>query len=177
VSGDFPGREVFFPVRTPPAREGWPREFLLPAAAGALAALSLVGLVALARRPRRRDAEPTPVRAGEDAARAARSALEIASELAPSNPRHASDLASGALRLHLSRRFRAPAMTRTTEELEAADPPRELASGWPGLVALLRGLDAVRFAPPGASEREQAVDAIREAQALAARLAALDRWQ
>jgi hypothetical protein len=35
----------------------------------------------------------------------------------------------------------------------------------------------VRFLPPDASRREQAVDAIREAQALVANLASLDRWR
>jgi hypothetical protein len=68
-------------------------------------------------------------------------------------------------------------MTRTTEELEAAEPPQALATSWPGLVALLRSLDEVRFLPPDASRREQAVDAIREAQALVANLASLDRWR
>jgi len=177
VSGEFPGREVFFPVRTPPPPEGWTHGFLLPAAAGALAALSFVGLVALVRRPRSRAAERVRSSAGEDATRAARSALEIASELAPRDPCRASDLASGALRLHLSRRFRIPAMTRTTEELDAAEPPQALAASWPALVALLRSLDGVRFLPPDASRREQAVDAIREAQALVANLASLDRWR
>jgi len=170
VSKEFPGRQVFFPVRTPPP-ERWTRGVLLPAAVGALFALS--GVV------RSREGEAARSSVEEDATpcRAGRAALATASELAHRDPCRAADMASRALRLYLSQRFRTPAITRTTEELEATEPPFALAERWPDLLALLRSLDGVRFLPVDARRREQAAAAVGEAQALMADLAPQDSWQ
>lgn len=178
VSEEFPGRQVFFPVRTPPP-ERWTRGVLLPAAVGALFALSGVGLFALVRRVRSRDGEAARSNVEEDPTpwRAGRAALATASELAHRDPCRAADMASGALRLYLSQRFRTPAITRTTEELEATEPPYALAKRWPDLLALLRTLDGVRFLPVDARRREQAAAAVGEAQALMADLAPQDSWR
>ena len=182
VSKEFPGRRVFFPVRTPQP-ERWGRGALLPAAVGALFALSGVGLLALVRRVRSRSAAATRSPAVEDSTpwEIARSALADASELARRDPCRASDMASGALRRLVSRRFRTAAMTQTTEELEATDPPYAIAARWTELLALLRRLDGVRFLPAegvaDARGQMQAVAAIREAQALVAELAPRDSWR
>ena len=178
VSKEFPDRQVFFPVRTP-APDPWTGGALLPAAAGALVALSGVGLFALLRRVRGRDAEATGTAVEEDTTpwRASREALAAASELVVRDPCRGADMASGALRLYLSQRFRTAATARTTEELEATEPPLGLAERWPDLLALLRSLDGVRFLPVDAERRGRAAAAVREAQALMTDLAPRDSWR
>ena len=178
VSREFPGRQVFFPVRTP-APERWTGGALVPAAVGALVALSGVGLFALLRRVRGRDAEATDTGVEEDTTpwRASRAALATASELVVRDPCRGADMASGALRLYLSQRVHTAAIARTTEELEATEPPYALADRWPDLLALLRSLDGVRFLPVDAERREQAATAVSEAQALMANLAPRDSWR
>jgi hypothetical protein len=170
VSKEFPDREIFFPLRTPKP-EPWSRGVLLPGAVGALFALAGVGLVALVRRVRSSRAQAT-TRAYSTGAgqpwRVAQAALATACELVESDPRRASDLASGALRLYLARRFHTPANARTTEELAAGEAPSALAGHWGALLALLYRIDALRFGPQAGGEENQELvaAAIREAQAL-----------
>jgi hypothetical protein len=178
VSKEFQGREVFFPVRTP-RPERWSQGVLLPAAVGALFALAGVGLVVLVRRVRNARADATGDGGEEDPMpwQLACTALASASELLESDPCRASDLASGALRLFVSKRSRIPATARTTQELEATEPPRALATRWSDLLALLRRLDEVRFFPADESRRPQVAAAIREAQELIGDLSRGDGWR
>jgi hypothetical protein len=164
---DYPDRFTPFGVRrpAPAARRGgsvWG-----PAAAGALAALAGVGLVALARR--RRGSAPD-ARAEPSAARAEPPWRRACEELAEARQRAAGDPFAGAhatsraLRRYIARRFGADAIGRTSEELAAATPPFGARSRWPAFVAILRGLDELRFLPE--SDRS-----VREA--LATRVGAL----
>jgi hypothetical protein len=182
VSKEFPGRQTFFPVRTPRLQRR-SQGVLLPAAVGALFALAGVGLVVLVRRVRSGRADATGESAVEDATpwQLARAALADASEIASGDPCRASDMASGALRLYVSRRSRIPATTQTTQELEETEPPYALAARWPDLLGLLRALDEVRFLPPdGAADARapaRVAAVIREAQALMTDLGSRDSWR
>jgi hypothetical protein len=182
VSEEFPGRQTFFPLRTPqPPRRS--QGALLPAAVGALFALAGVGLVMLVRRVRGGRADAASESAPEDPTpwQRARTALADASATAPSDPHRAADMASGALRLYVSRRSRIPATTKTTQELEETEPPHALADRWPDLLGLLRALDEVRFLPGDrlgdARARAQVAAAIREAQALMTDLGSGGSWR
>jgi hypothetical protein len=164
---DYPDRFAPFGVRRPPpaARRGgsvWG-----PAAAGALAALAGVGLVALARR-RRGSAQDAPADPGaarvEPPWNLAREDLAVARESAAGDPFAGAHATAVALRRYLARRFGADTIGRTSEELAAAAPPFGVRSRWPAFVAILRGLDEFRFLPE--SDRS-----VREA--LATRVAAL----
>jgi len=158
VLDQHPEQRGFFSFRGPaPANEGgspW-----IPALVGAGLAFGLVGLVALVRRGRaaaaRQDAE---VSAGAAPWRATQATLAAALEIAAREPVRAADIASGALRLYVDRRYRADTLTATTEELALRDAPFALGSHWPKLLEILVTLDSVRFEPagsPGAAARLQ----------------------
>jgi hypothetical protein len=149
VLPEYPDRLGPFGIRPPPPAEAGDA-FWGPAAAGALAALAGVGLVALARRRRRvlarttvtpapPPAAPAWQRAGED--------LERARELAGSDPFAAAHALSRSLCRYMARRFGAEAVGRTSPELAAATPPFAATSCWPVFVALLSHLDELRFRP------------------------------
>jgi hypothetical protein len=151
VALDFPGRVEPFPLRRPADAEQ-PRGWILPMASGAVLALVSVGLAAGLRRARaRRAAAAAPaVAAGEllPAWREALGGLEAAAGLAASRPGRAADEASLALRRLLARRF-AVAESLTTPELAELAPPLGLGRHWTALVAILAGLDELRFGPAG----------------------------
>jgi len=164
---DYPDRFTTFGVRRPPPAARRSGSVWGPAAAGALAALAGVGLVALARR-RRGSAQDAPADPGaarvEPPWNLAREDLAVARESAARDPFAGAHATAVALRRYLARRFGADAIGRTSEELAAATPPFGARSRWPAFVAILRGLDEFRFLP--ASDR-----GVREA--LATRVAAL----
>jgi hypothetical protein len=149
VALDFPGRVETFPLRRP-AEGAEPRGLLLPMAAGAALALLAVGLAAGVRRVRaRRPAALAPdVLPGDPppAWREALAGLEAARSLAEPSPERAADAASLALRRLLARRF-AVAESFTTPELRELAPPLGLDRHWSALVAILAGLDELRFRP------------------------------
>jgi hypothetical protein len=173
---DYPDRFTPFGVRRPAPAARRSGSVWGPAAAGALAALAGVGLVALARRRRDR-AQDAAAEAGSARAeppwnrepaeppwRRAREDLAQARERAARDPFAGAHATARALRRYLARRFGADAIGRTSEELAAATPPFAARSRWPAFVAILRGLDEFRFLP----ESDPSVR-----QALAARVAAL----
>lgn len=139
----------------------------LAALAGALGALAAVGLVLLVRRVR---AAERGARAGEGAPalvglvapwRAAHATLEAAQTQAEAEPQRAADLVASALRVLAARRLDPGLLTRTTEELAARPAPPGLESAWTELVALLRELDALRFAPGDPAPTPEDADAVR----------------
>jgi hypothetical protein len=147
VAAEWPDRREPFGFRRPPAPAAL-RGALLPALAGAGAALAAVGLVLLVRRVRRApDAPAADPEADPDAWRAAQATLAAAEARSEQEPEAAATLASAALRHYLTRRFRVAADSATTEELAARQAPWGLARSWPRYVARLRDLDAVRFRP------------------------------
>jgi hypothetical protein len=164
---DYPDRFTPFGVRRPPPAARRSGSVWGPAAAGALAALAGVGLVALARKRRSSDqnapAEPGAAPA-EPPWNLAHQDLAAAQEHAARDPFAGAHATARALRRYLARRFGADAIGRTSEELAAATPPFGARSRWPACVAILRGLDEFRFLPE--SDRS-----VREA--LATRVAAL----
>jgi hypothetical protein len=164
---DYPDRFTPFGVRRPRPATRRSESIWGPAAAGALAALAGVGLVALARR-RRGSAQDGALEAGPTRAEPpwlrAREDLAQARERAAADPFAGAHATARALRRYLARRFGADAIGRTSEELAAAMPPFGARSRWPAFVAILRGLDEFRFLPE--SDRS-----VREA--LAARVSAL----
>ncbi len=168
---EMPTQRTFFSLRAPaPRREGaspW-----VPALAGAAATLALIGLVALVRRVRARTAPAATTRLEPPAWRQAQAALAAAYELAESDPVRAADMASAALRLHVSRRFATPALTDTTEELTSRPAPPSAEDRWERVTAVLRALDAVRFLPEAHSR--PGADAVRSAVDEAAQLVARD---
>lgn len=146
---ELPGRTTPFGVRSTGsgARDMSPASFWGPAAAGALATLACVGLVALARR-RRSSGEapaPEPLAPPPPPWTLARSDLESARALASERPFDAAHATALALRRYVERRFGARAAGRTTEELVREGPPFVAASRWPALCTILQGLDALRF--------------------------------
>jgi hypothetical protein len=164
---EYPDRFTPFGVRAPPEPEGPAGNVWGPAAAGALAALACVGLVGLARRRRRKTpgVGPAPSPApGPPPWERARSDFAQARELVAAEPFAAAHALALALRRYVTRRFRTDAAGRTSEELAAATPPFAATSRWPAFVAILGGLDELRFQPE--SDR-----AARDA--LSTRLAAL----
>jgi hypothetical protein len=171
VGPDFPDQESFFSYRTP-APEAAQRGFWLPALAGAFFALAGVALLLFVRRVRRQRAPALELRSSgrpPAAWRTAQAALASAAALVADDRIRAADIASAALRLYAARRFGHPALARTTEELERVEPVsgRLAARRWPELLALLRDLDAVRFAAASgeAREAERVARAIAEARA------------
>jgi len=149
VLDEHPEQRSFFSFRSPaPTRErGSP---WIPGLVGAGLAFGLVGLIALVRKGRaaaaRQDAEAG---AGEAPWRATQATLAAAAEIAERQPVRAADIASGALRLYVDRRYRADTLTSTTEELALREAPFGLGSRWEKLLAILVELDAVRFEPAG----------------------------
>jgi hypothetical protein len=164
---DYPDRFTPFGVRRPPPAARNAGSVWGPAAAGALAALAGVGLVALARRrraiAREARAEPRAKRVEPPWSRA-REELVGARQCAVEDPFAGAHATAVALRRYVSRRFGADAIGRTSEELAAATPPFGARSRWPAFVAILRGLDEFRFLPESDGN-------VREA--LAARVATL----
>lgn len=163
VLGDGDAPQGFLDYRVPATRGAPGPGVGLAALVGAAAALAGVGLLLLVRRVR---AAERGARSGEGAAalaglvgpwRAAHATLETAEARAAEEPVRAADLAASALRVLASRRVDPALVTRTTEELAARPAPATLEAAWPELVALLRDLDAVRFAPAAA-----APEAVRE---------------
>lgn len=143
---EYPDRLVPFGVRAPPALAPAP---WAPAAAGALAALALVGLGALARRrlratPQESASAPPP---GAPPWQRARDDLADVRRLATNAPFPAAHALSLALRRYAARRFGAVTRSRTGPELARATPPFALTSRWPSLVGMLAALDELRFRP------------------------------
>lgn len=129
------------------------------AAAGALTTLAVVGLVALARRRRtelrREAARPQP--RGEPPGETARRELEAARARAEQDPFGAAHALALALRRYVSRRFTSEVRGRTSEELEATEPPFSMRSGWPAFVATLVELDRLRFRPASDAQVRRAL--------------------
>jgi hypothetical protein len=163
---ELPGRGAPFGVRVPALGDVGPRPVWGPAAAGALAALACVGLVALARRRRRAAREPAAAPAAPTPPPWQLAAAELAAarERAGRGERFAAaHAAARALRSYAERRFGAEALARTSEELACARPPFAATSRWPALVALLRELDALRFLPEHDAAAREALGARLEA--------------
>lgn len=159
--GEEPARRAPFGPRAPAAgargSEPWG-----PAAAGALTALSCVGLVALARRraARLRDsAAAAPAPAGPAPWECAAEQLASARARAAAEPFAAAFALSSALREYAAARFGADAVARTGEELARAEPPFAARSRWPALLAILSELDALRFRPEGDGAVRAALEA------------------
>jgi hypothetical protein len=170
VSREFPDRVEPFSWRGPrePARA---RDFLLPAAFGAAAALAAFALAALvrhARRAGRETAAPEVASLPESAAREAEASLQAAATRIDTDPVAAADAASAALRLFVLRHTGTPAHVSTTEELRTLLPPFLLARRWSELLRLLAQLDAARF-------RAGALAAPAGREALRAELLAAER--
>lgn len=147
VSREFPDRVEPFSWRGP-REPGRARDFLLPVALGAAAALAALALAALVRRARtagRADVGPEVAPLPESAAREAEASLRAAAARVDADPVAAADAASAALRLFVLRHTGTPAHVSTTEELHAVVPPFRLARRWSELLRLLTQLDAARF--------------------------------
>ena len=146
VLPEAPDRLTPFGVRPLPEAAG--RALLAAAAAGALGSLGAVALALLVvRRRRARAAAPREAAAGEPADSRARASLTRAREALAGDPERAANAISAALRHFVAERFGVAAPARTSEELAAMPAPFSLATRWTALVALLRALDAERFAP------------------------------
>lgn len=137
-----------------------PRRFLLtetrtpiwgPAAAGAIGALAIVGLVALAHRQRRLGSEPDGTTPGPPATAAwvlGKQDIQSARDRSTSHPFEAADAASLAMRRYMTRRYPCSVTGLTTQELFETTPPFAATSRWPVFVSLLEQLDRFRFLPP-----------------------------
>jgi hypothetical protein len=164
---ELPERLTPFGVRSPPPASRATGSVWGPAAAGALAALAGVGLVALARRRRREQAHavaPSRTPPVQPPWERALQELAAARELSRRAPFDAAHATAGALRRYVARRFGTDAAARTSEELAETTPPFAATSRWPAFLAMLRALDELRFRPEG----DRSVG-----EALAARLAVL----
>jgi hypothetical protein len=149
VLPESPDRLTPFGIRPLPGAAPGIGSLLAAAAAGALVTTAaLAVLLLVVRRRRARAPAPLAPPAGEPPDARARAALADARRLLAGDPRGAADRTSAALRQFLAARFGVPAPARTSEELAAAAPPFALSTRWPSLLALLRALDAERFAPP-----------------------------
>jgi len=147
VLSDAPGQ--FTPLGVRPLPEAGARSLLAAAAAGAIGSFAALAIaLRVARRRRASAGKPREEAAGEPPETRARAALGRARETLVADPRAAADAASTALRHFLAERYGVPAPARTSEELAALTPPFALTTRWLGVVALLRSLDAERFAPP-----------------------------
>jgi hypothetical protein len=152
VLPESPDRLTPFGIRALPEPGRGFGGLLGAAAAGALVAAAALGtLLLVARRARRRAPAPLAPAPGEPPDARARAALGRARERLAADPGAAADGISAALRRYLAERFALPAPARTSEELATSPPPFALTTRWPALLALLRALDAERFAPPPAA--------------------------
>jgi len=173
ISREYPAERSFFGYRDLPERESR-GGFFAPAAAGALSTLFCVALFALVRRVRRSrqgeqdDATRASPEAGSAPWRGTQATLAAADEVAETDPSHAADMASAALRLYLEGRYGASLLTRTTEEAAQDEPPFALTSRWSEIVSVLGALDAIRFVPAEeTSERSARLhEAVGRARAL-----------
>jgi hypothetical protein len=173
VSREFPDRVEPFSWRGP-REPGRARDFLLPAAFGAAAALAAFALAALVRQARRAGREEAPPELAalpESAAREAEASLQAAAARLDADPVAAADAASAALRLFVLRHTGTPAHVSTSEELCALAPPFLLARRWSELLRVLFQLDAARFRA-GALATPAGRDALRAELLAAERLVA-----
>ncbi len=162
-----PERRSPFGLRPPRFEPGAGRGPWLPALLGSLATLAALGLFAGVRQVRARVRHAAATE-GEQEPEAAELAFVLAAlahaEAAASEPGHAADLASQALREWAAERFRAPVLRfATTEELATRAPPFLLTTRYAALIPLLQALDALRFPP----ERMQAAEELHAALARA----------
>jgi hypothetical protein len=171
VLEEFPDRDAPFGLRGLGTPGATPGGALVPALAGAVFTLATLGLVLLVRRERRRRAEQERALAAEppglpppDAE--ARAALDAAA--ADTDPRHAADGVSRALRRFAERRFRSPALVMTTDELARVRPGFVAESRWRAFVSILRSLDDVRFRPPRGDDADRVATALAAARAFVA---------
>lgn len=146
---DYPDRMTPFGVREP-GGAAEPGPVWVPAAAGALLSLAVVGLVALARRRRQAAAraarEPAP-EPGPPPWTRARDELASAHDALAGDPLAAAHALSIGLRHYVDRRFGAHTAGATGEELAEREPPFAGRSRWPALLAILAELDRRRFRP------------------------------
>jgi hypothetical protein len=141
-------RTTPFGARAAPPAARAAGDALGPALAGALTALALVGLLALARRRRRSEpAAPAREAPGPPPWERAHDEIEAARARAAGDPFGAAHALARALRRYTSRRFEPSVAALTSEEIAAREAPFAARSRWPQLVALLRRLDEQRFLP------------------------------
>jgi hypothetical protein len=163
---EHPTQRSFFSYREPQADSDRRSGPWLPGLVGALFALGAVALFSWVRRTRNDDAARSPgdVRLPANGhTERALAALHHAAE-AVSDPVHAADLASLALREWASDWGRdAVLRAATAEELANRTAPPLLASRYEGFVALVRELDALRFPPLGPEAETRARDSIGRA--------------
>jgi len=170
---EHPEQRSFFSYRPPRLVDAEGSGPWLPALLGALFALAGVALFSLVRRVRSASdaatlalAEGPGSSAAEDEALAALAGAEAALD----DPRHALDLASGALRGWAATRARAPGLrAASSEELAEAKAPFLLSTRYAPFVALVRELDALRFPPLETDAPARARDAIARTAAFVAR--------
>ncbi len=156
ADADAPRSWLSYRAPAPRARRGTPP--WLAALAGAASSLVAVAAVAALRRRRRAGAA---LHAGGGAARVQLPELFAEAEaFSERDSAHAADLASLALRSWLDGRYRTSLLRSTTQELAAAAAPIALAYRWSALIPLLEALDALRFRPGTAPERELALRAL-----------------
>jgi hypothetical protein len=155
VLPELPDRDTPFGARSLPAPSAGPGRWGA-AGAGAAAALAAVALVALVRRTIQRRTRLTALPPQPPWIRA-REELREASAATCADPLAAAHLVAVALRRYMARRFGADAPARTTEELRAAAPPFAATTCWPAFLAILHGLDAIRFRPEAEAGERAAV--------------------
>jgi len=171
VLSEVEARETPFGLRGLPGAAAPRGGVLVPAVAGSLFTLALLGLLLLVRRERRRRAEAEALGAAAGVAAEpgpppdVEAAEAFAAAAAEPDARRAADRLSLALRGYVSRRFHVPARSATTPELAAARPAFAAEARWDALLAMLEQLDAVRFRPPADSDREAVQRALEEARA------------
>jgi hypothetical protein len=161
--GDESAQRVPFGIRRLPAARVGAFGAALAFGAGAVTALGVVGVVALARRrpsPRDADAVPDP---GPPPWEVARARLAEAEQRLASDPRAALDAVAHALRGFAAARYGADTEARTHEELLAIAPPFLMTTRWTRFVALLRELDGARF-PAQASDQRTAEALLADAR-------------
>jgi len=147
---EYPDRTRPFGVRLPAGSGGGDRPVWLPALLGAATALATVALVALARRRRRLDRDEerqVAVSAGPSPSERARSELAALRARADEDPFAAAHALSITLRRFVDRRFGTHTTGRSGEELREQGAPFAVRSRWPALLAILAGLDELRFRP------------------------------
>jgi hypothetical protein len=169
VFPNYPDRVAPFGLPEPLKREpASGRLFWAGAAVGVSSTMASLGLVWLARRRRRTvDAAPPPIAPADPPWEAALHALQAARLEIDEHPFNACQAIAGTLRRYMAQRYGADVNPRTTEELERAMPPFAATSRWPGFVAILRRLDALRFEPDGgdsASARSRSLEVWLESE-------------